>query len=623
MCGIVGKFNFTGEPISPDHIIKMCRTLIHRGPDDEGVYTDDLVGLGIRRLSIIDVAGGHQPLSNEDKTIWIVFNGEIYNYPELNKWLKSKGHSFTTNTDTEAIIHLYEEMGDECVKQLNGMFAFAIWDSRKQKMLLARDRLGKKPLHYMVNNNRLIFSSEIPPILEDPSVERSLDIVALQQYLRLWFVPSPRTMFEGIRKLPPAHFLVCENARIRIERYWDVDFSQKQSLTDTQWGEKILGLLDDAVRIRLMSDVPLGAFLSGGVDSSTVVSLMSRFINQPVKTFSIGFEDINYNELPYARQVARYLGTEHHEEIIKPDAAKILPKLVWHYGEPFGDDSCIPSYYVSKMARQYVTVALSGDGGDENFGGYPRIPHYLSFNPVNSIRGLLIEWLKGIFYQGKQQNSLYQRGFINELAFRVGEILDPMERYTHEWLVWDHGISGLLTPDLVVTNLDHQVLGHLDNMWSRTKEWDPIDRLLYLEIMTYLPDDLQVKFDIASMAASLEVRSPLLDYRLVELAASMPSNLKFRDGESKYLFKKVVGPLLPQMIPNRLKQGFSMPIGNWLRNELRPMVENLLLDPSTKRGIFKDEIIRDMVRRHLSGNFDYGRHLWLLLNFEIWYDTFL
>ena len=628
MCGIVGQVRFDGEPVEEALLRRMGGLLVHRGPDDEGFYVDGPLGLGMRRLSIIDVAGGHQPLANEDGSVWIVCNGEIYNCPELRRELEQKGHRFATRTDVEVIVHLFEEMGERCVARLNGMFAFAIWDARRRRLVLARDRLGKKPLHYAVTHNALTFASEIPPILDDPAIERNVDLLALQQYLRLWYVPGPRTMFEGIRKLPPAHILVCEGGLVRLERYWDLDFSRKLNLSEAEWSERVLELLQDAVRIRLVSDVPLGALLSGGVDSSTVVALMSRLCSQPVKTFSIGFEEEGYNELPYARQVAQHLGTEHHEEIVRPDAAEVLPKLVWHYGEPFGDESSIPTYYVSRLARQHVTVALSGDGGDESFGGYPRLAEYLAFSAARSLRGLAADQVKGILSADRSLVAALDPrrwlAFGRELGFRAREIIDPMERYAHAWTVWQGGLASVLTPEVRAAARDLRALAPLARAWRRTRGWEAMDRLFYLELMTYLPDDLQVKMDIASMAASLEVRAPFLDYRLVELAASMPARLKIDEGQTKVLLRRIVDPLLPPDICRRGKWGFSMPIGRWLAGDLRPMMEDLLLDGTCRgRGFFRPDAVRDLVEAHVAGRRDWGRQLWLLLNFELWLRTFV
>lgn len=625
MCGIVGKVTFGEHRIDDGLIRRMCATITHRGPDDDGFYLTDHVGLGMRRLSIIDVTGGHQPLSNEDGTIWIVYNGEIYNFTELRPELEARGHRFATNTDTEVIVHLYEEMGERCVTQLNGMFAFAIWDEKRQRLLLARDRLGKKPLHYALTANGLVFASEIAAILDDDCVERRLNTVALPQYLRLWYTPGAETMLQGIMRLPPAHVLVCENGKIRRQRYWDVDFSQKLDLSEEEWKARVLALLDDAVRRRLISDVPLGALLSGGIDSSLVVALMSRHSSRPVKTFAIGFDDEAYDELPYARAVAQHLGTEHYDEIVRPDAAAVLPKLIRHYGEPFADESCIPTYYVSRLTRQHVTVALSGDGGDEGFGGYPRIARYAAFDSVSSLRGLMSGQARALVRSPRATafNAQDWRRFGDELAFRMREIVDPVERYANAWTIWKDGVQDILTPAVRSQAAASRTLAALRDPWQRSRGWEVFDRLLYLDIATYLPDDLQVKIDIASMAASLEVRAPFLDYRLVELAASMPASLKFANGQTKVLLRRVAADYLPGGIAQRGKQGFSMPIAAWLRGELRPMMEDLLLDAECRqRGIFEPAVVAYLVRTHLSGQRDFCRHIWPLLIFELWYRLF-
>lgn len=628
MCGIVGKLSLNSMPVEEPLIRRMCASMAHRGPDDEGVYVRGPVGLGMRRLSIIDLAGGHQPISNEDGTIWIVFNGEIYNFQELRAELEGRGHRFATNSDTEAIVHLYEEMGEACVTRLNGMFAFAIWDTRHQRLVLARDRLGQKPLHYALTNDSLLFASELRSILEEPTFERRVNLLALHQYLKLWYVPNPLTMFEGIKKLPPAHVLVYENGQERLERYWDLDYAHKLSLSDGEWAEQVLAILEDAVRIRLISDVPLGAFLSGGIDSSLIVALMSKYSNQPVKTFSIGFDDDDYNELPYARQVAQYLNTEHEDAIVRPDAADVLPKLIWHYGEPFGDESCIPSYYVSQLTRQHVTVALSGDGGDESFGGYPRIPHHLAFSPANALRGLLVGEVKDVLKSQSPLTSALNptrwRDFWQELSYRTKEIMDPMDRYTHNWIVWKNGARQPFTTMAQAAIAGQRVLSPFETVWQRTQSWDPMDRLFYLDMMTYLPDDLQVKMDIASMATSLEVRAPFLDYRLVELAASMPVRLKMDQARTKILLRQIAEPMLPPEIGARGKMGFSMPIHRWLAGDLKPMVEDLLLDTTARqRGFFQPNVVQNLISDHAAGTHDYSRNIWLMLGFELWARTFL
>ena len=627
MCGIVGRVNFDGEPVNEAFVRQMCGLIAHRGPDSEGVHLDGAVGMGVRRLSIIDVAGGQQPMCNEDGSIWIVYNGEIYNFQELAAELEAAGHRFGTRCDTEVVLHLYEQMGERCVTRLNGMFAFAIWDSKQRRLVLGRDRLGKKPIHYAMRPGHFIFGSEIEALLADRTLERRINFTALQQYLSLWYVPSPLTMFEGIFKLPPAHTLVLQDGQVRLERYWDVDYSQKLQLSEPEWMERINALLADAVRIRLMSEVPLGALLSGGIDSAAVVALMAKFSAQPVKTFSIGFTQDSFNELPYARRFAELLGTEHYEEIVEPDAATLLPELVRHYGEPFGDDSCIPTYCVSKMARKHVTVALGGDGGDECFGGYPRLARYMTFSPTHSLRGLVVSNARRVAGSAQPVQALLDggrwHGFWSELKFRSAEIADPVTRYAHEWVVWKNGSGHPLTARAAQA-VGRRPLAPLYAAWEHGRGLEPMDRLLYLELMTYLPDDLQVKIDRASMAASLEVRAPFLDYRLVELSASMPPALKLCGGQTKVLLRKALRGLVPDDILGRSKAGFSVPIKQWLANELRPMVQDLLLSPTfAQRGVFEPAVVKKMLAAETAGKGDYSRHLWLLLNFEIWAREFL
>ncbi|MEM3554392.1 MAG: asparagine synthase (glutamine-hydrolyzing) [Candidatus Micrarchaeaceae archaeon] len=627
MCGIAGQIRLDNAPVDSDLLQEMAHRLQHRGPDDEGFFQDGSLGLAFRRLSIIDLESGHQPIANEDGTIWLVCNGEIYNFVELRDSLLRKGHKFRSRSDVEVIVHLYEETGPRCVESMNGMFAFALWDSRSRRLLLARDRVGKKPLFYYHNPRSLTFASELQALLSDPQIPRHVDPVALAQYLQFWYIPAPRTIFQGVRKLPPASILLCDSNGVQLERYWDLDFAHKETFPENEWAERILDIAQDAVRIRLMSDVPLGALLSGGLDSSTIVALMSRLLSEPVRTFSIGFEEDAYNELPYARQVAICLGTDHREEIVRPNATQVLPMLLRHYGEPFGDDSCIPTYYLAQLARQQVKVALSGDGGDEAFGGYPRLWQYLTFRPGNSLYGLVVEHLKGICGRTRppwaSHNGSLWKDFVRELAFRVEEICRPVHRYAHAWIVWKGGLKNVLSQD-VVAHLREDFLEPWKNILRKTKGWHPLDRLLYLDICTYLPGDLQTKMDIASMAASLEVRSPLLDYRILELTAAMPSAFKQHDRETKILFRRAIRSLLPTEIVQRGKQGFGMPISEWLRGQLRPMVQDMLLsDRGVWRDYFRPATVENMLQEHLAGHRDWGRHLWLLLCFEVWARTFL
>ena len=489
MCGIAGQLRFDDMPVDKTLLSRMTQAQRHRGPDDEGIHQDGPLGLAFCRLSIIDIAGGHQPMSNEENTVWLVCNGEIYNFPEIRDDLIRRGHTFRTRTDAEVIIHLYEEMGTRCVDRLNGMFAFALWDSRRKRLLLARDRIGKKPLFYYHGPHFLSFASELQALLCDHQIPRQVDPVALAQYLQFWYIPAPRTIFQGISKLPPATVLLCEHGQIRQERYWDLNFARKETLSEEEWIERTLEVMRDAVRIRLVSDVPLGVLLSGGLDSSTIAALMNRLANNPVRTFSIGFEEDAYNELPYARQVAAFLGTEHHEEVIRPDAADLLPRLMRHYGEPFGDDSCIPTYHLARLARQEVKVALSGDGGDEAFGGYPRTWQYLAFRPGASLRGLLVEQAKAVFAKARPSwasaDMPLWKGFGHELAFRLREIFRPVQRYAHAWIVWKDGVENLLNPEVAASLRREDFLQPWEDVLRRTQGWDALDRLLYLDISTY------------------------------------------------------------------------------------------------------------------------------------------
>lgn len=623
MCGIVGKLNFNREPIPETLLRRMCAVSLHRGPDDEGIYRDDGIGLGHRRLSIIDVAGGHQPMSNEDGTVWVVFNGEIYNFQELRAELKRKGHFLRTQSDTEVIVHLYEEYGTACLNQLNGMFAFAIWDQRRQRLILARDRLGQKPLHYSLKQDTLTFASEIQPILEDSDVARQLNLVALDQYLSLLYVPTPLTMLEGVMKLPPAHYLLCEGGQVRIERYWQLDFDRKLALPEAELQERLLALLDDATRLRLISEVPLGAFLSGGLDSSLVVALMNRHASQRVKTFSVGFETQQeswLDELPYARLVAQHLDTDHTELICRPELAEVLPDLVWHYGEPFGDNSSVPTYYLCKATRSAVTVALSGDGGDELFAGYAW--HQTHQRPAVSrtLRRLALTARKNLKAPRPPLGTICG-GLLAELQSG----LDPIHRYASKIRYFNR-----LQKSRLYTNEIKSQLGRLHGLEplyqlaASNHYRDPLDRILATDTQLYLPDDILVKVDIASMASSLEVRSPFLDYRVVEFAASLPSSLKLQDGISKRILKRAARDLLPAAILDRPKWGFGLPVHDWMRQDLGKLSSEVLLDRSARsRELFSQDYIQCMLASHESGQQNLGHQLWLLLNFELWSRTFL
>jgi asparagine synthase (glutamine-hydrolysing) len=628
LCGICGKiYHEVDRKVDKELIRKMSSVLRHRGPDDEGVYLKNNVGLAHKRLSIIDLtSAGHQPMSNEDGSVWIVFNGEIYNFLDLRENLQKKGHSFSSLTDTETIIHLYEDKGVECVYDLRGMFAFAIWDENKRRLFLARDRAGKKPLVYAHTNEGLLFASEIKSLLIDPTVKKDIDYSALHHYLTYQYVPSPLTIFAGIKKLPPAHILIYERREIKVKRYWELSYHNKLQLSSVKdYGEGFLEIFQEAVRIRLRSDVPLGAFLSGGIDSSLVVAMMSKLMNQPVKTFSIGFEEADYSELPFARVIARRYETDHHEFIVKPDAIEILPKLIWHYNEPFADSSAIPTFYVSKITRAYVTVALNGDGGDESFAGYERyladkLANYYNFIP-HFFREQMIKKAIDCF-----PHSTNRRSFLRRLKRFIRGISEVPERRYVRWICF---FDNEMKDDLYTSSFKEQI-ENVDSVdltvnWYKLANGETfIDRTLFVDVMSYLPEDLLVKVDIASMAHSLEARSPFLDHKVMEFAASLPSNLKLRGIEAKYLLKHTLSELLPREVLQRKKMGFGVPIDVWFRKDLKEMAYDILLDTRcTERGYFKKEAILKLLDEHVSEQYDHCYRIWALLFLELWHKMFI
>jgi asparagine synthase (glutamine-hydrolysing) len=625
MCGICGKFNYLNQaPVNENLLRDMCSVLQHRGPDDETVYIDGYMGLGHRRLSIIDLEGGQQPMSNEDQTCWVICNGEIYNFKQLRRELQHCGHQFRTRSDTEVILHLYEEQGIACVKQLRGMFAFALWDMRQKRLFLARDRLGQKPLVYTQTKQGLMFASEIKSLLQDPQITPEVDLAALHHYLTYQYVPSPYTIFRGIHKLPPAHTLVCEQGKTTIERYWELRFKYDR-LSEQEYMEESLRLLKEATDLRLVSDVPLGAFLSGGIDSSAVVGTMAQLCSRPVKTFSIGFEEEAFNELEHARVVARHFGTEHQEFIVKTDALEVLPKLIWHYNEPFADPSAIPSYYVAKIARQHVTVALNGDAGDESFAGYERYiaeRQALFYQRIPApIRHGLIEPLSRLLPQTGREQALPDkvRRFICTISSPFAQ------RYLQLICAFNNQQKqAIYSPEMKRLLDNHDSLKRIQQIYDEAPAPDPISSALYVDLMNYLPDDLLVKMDIATMANSLEGRSPFLDHKLMEFTATIPWQLKLKGTTTKYILRKALTKLLPSRILHRKKAGFSVPISNWLRHELRDFAQQTLLDKRcTQRGYFNPESIKKLLEQHLSGHYDHGFRLWTLLNLELWHQTFI
>lgn len=629
MCGICGKISFNNsESIDARLIGRMAGLLKHRGPDDAGIYINEngTVGLGHRRLSVIDLSqAAHQPMSNEDRSVWIVYNGEIYNFQELRGILEKKGHTFCSRTDTEVIIHLYEELGTACVKELRGMFAFCLWDEKRKRMLLARDRLGQKPLNYAIKNAGLVFASEIKSILQEPAVTREVDINALDYYLAYQYVPAPETMFSGIKKLPPAHILVWENGRIKIEKYWSLDLQNKVDMPEEEIGRRLTDLLTEAIKIRLISDVPLGVFLSGGIDSSAIVGLMSRLGGPAIKTFSIGFEEQSFNELKYARKIAKIFSTEHHEYIVKPEALNILPKIIWHFNEPFADSSCIATYYLSKITRQKVTVALSGDGGDESFAGYER---YVA-NKIADLYNLIPQGVRKNIVSlltVLSTESTRKKDFIKRFKrFAKANDFSRESRYASWMTIFDEDLKN----NLYSESLKHRLQGfnfrdYLFNAYKQSHADNFVDATLFVDIMTYLPGDLLVKMDISSMANSLETRSPFLDHKLVEFAASLAPNLKLKGWTTKYILKKALAGILPKEILQRKKSGFGVPIGRWLRQELKNYAYDILLDEkSINRGYFEKETIKSLLDEHVEGKIDHGARIWSLLNLELWHQMFI
>lgn len=630
MCGITGKIYFNDKRVSEQEIHEMNERIKHRGPDDGGIYINPKgnAGLGHRRLSIIDLSPlGHQPMANEDETVWIVFNGEIYNFQSLRPDLEKKGHRFRSKTDTETIIHLYEEYGEECLKYLRGMFAFAIWDEKKQRLFLARDRAGKKPLKYYIGKDFIVFASELKAFIDMPGVPREPDYNAIHHYLTFQYVPHPLTGFKDIKKLPAAHYLTIDLSGTTPKisepvRYWKLDYSKKLNLKEEEWEELILKKLDEAVQLRMISDVPLGAFLSGGVDSSAIVALMARSSSKPIKTFSIGFTEKRFSELPYAREVATRYSTDHHEFIVEPKAIDVLPKLVYHFEEPYADSSALPTFYLSQITRDYVTVALNGDGGDENFAGYPwynvlqlnalyrKMPY--AFRRIGQVG---VEALHKMFLHSLlfRYGSIYGKGSLHEQAYLHSELLAYFceEEKNH---LYNEEFSALFNKK--------STWNFLDQYYAESNNLGAIDSALYTDINTYLADDLLPKVDIASMAVALEARSPLLDHEFMELSAQMPSSLKIKNGEKKYIFKKLLEPLVPNDVMYRKKQGFGIPLNDWFRTSLKEYArENLLSSDAFIGKIFKREKIKNMLKAHEQGSKD-GRRIWLLLTLELWHRKF-
>jgi len=630
MCGIAGfvERHDSTAPLGLDAsgtlVHRMCDAIRHRGPDDEGVWVAEGVGLGMRRLSIIDLSTGHQPIHNEDRSVWIVFNGEIYNYRELRIELEAHGHRFYTATDTETIVHAYEQWGADAIRRLRGMFGLAIWNARDRSLLVARDRIGIKPMHYALVGDRLYFGSEIKSLLEAPDLGRDLDLDALDHYLSFLYTPRDRSIFAQVRKLPPGHLLTWQDGRLSIEQYWQLPADEAYGGSDADAIHDLRAVLVDAVRSHMISDVPLGAFLSGGVDSSTVVGLMAEASSARVKTFSIGFDVPEFDELEHARTVASHFGTDHHEFVVTPDAISILDRLVWHFDEPFADSSAIPTWYVSEMARQHVTVVLSGDGGDELFGGYdrylphPRVVAFDRYSP-RALRRVAAIAASRLPHGTRGKNFLRHVSRDDQ-----GRYLDAIRFFSADEK------DALLTSD-VMAGLDRTAQGaridpesRLARHFERFAALPWPSQMMRFDAETYLPEDVLTKVDRMSMAHSIESRVPLLDNEVIAFASTLPASMKIRDGRRKHVLKEVAATLLPAHILNRRKQGFGVPLGSWFRGNIRELFADTLLSPaSLQRGYFQPAFVRRIVDEHLAGKRDHTLRLWQLVLFERWHQQYV
>ncbi|MBS0446973.1 MAG: asparagine synthase (glutamine-hydrolyzing) [Proteobacteria bacterium] len=624
MCGIHGIHRFDGAPVEPRELSAMGNVTRHRGPDDEGMHIDGACGIAMRRLSIIDLSGGHQPLSNADGTLWLVCNGEIYNYRELRAELIAKGYRFKTGSDSEVLLHLYDAEGDAFVHRLNGMFDFALWDARRKRLLIGRDRIGVKPLYVIQDAKRLAFATEAKALLALPGVRAELDTDVLPSYLHLGYVAAPGCIFKGIRKLPPATLLSVENGHVREWRYWRLPSVIERDAGEREWIDRVRAQLEESVHMQMVSDVPIGAFLSGGVDSSAVVGYMARHSSQPIRTYSIGFEggaaETLYNELPYARKVAELFGTQHREIVVKPDVVSLLPKLMWHMDEPLSDTAFITTYLVSQFAREDVKVILSGVGGDELFGGYRR---YLGGHYAQQLQRLPGWMRRGVAVAAEKLPADRHSGLLNTLRLAKGFIataeLDADERYRSYLQVLDRATAASLLRDPRA-----QAADPLLNAFREAGTQDELNRMFAVDAETQLPDDLLLLTDKMSMAVSLECRVPLLDHQLVELSAAMPAAIKVRGGRLKHVMKESLAGLLPPDILDRKKRGFGTPMGAWLKKELAPLLRTLLAPKTVRaRGLFRQDVIDRLVADHQQSRSDGTDALLSLMNLEVWSRIYL
>ncbi len=626
MCGITGFINKNiDKPQKTREILldKMCKIITHRGPDEQGTIVKGRAALGMRRLSIIDLSGGQQPIFSNDGSKFIVFNGEIYNYRELRKELISLGYKFKTNSDTETIIHAYDEFGTDCVHKLRGMFAFAIWDEKDESLFIARDRVGLKPFFYsLLPNGNFVFGSELKSLSTHGEIKKEIDYSALNAYLTFGYVPEEFCIFRGVEKLQPGHFLIFKDGKVESERYWDFKYKEiSEARSEEELAEELRKKIKEAVKVRLISEVPLGAFLSGGVDSSAVVGMMSQILDKPVKTFSIGFNEDTFSELKYARIAAKHFNTEHHEFIVTPDLVETIDELVWHFDEPFSDPSSMPTYMVSKMARDYVTVVLSGDGGDELFAGYTRYLIDKKRSGLGSLpkalrKGLMQPISEALPHGAKGKNFLYNTS------------LDAIDRYIDSISQF----GKLKKKSLYAENFRASLNGNKNSaeaiyqqIANSISTGNPIDNLLYLDSKTYLPSDILTKVDRMSMATSLEARVPLLDQDLIDFVTqNIPTSLKLKGVETKYIFKKSLEGIVPEEILYREKQGFGVPIGEWINSQLKEKIHDTLIEKKTlERGYFESKYIKLLLDEHSKNRRDHSHPLWVLWMLELWHRKFL
>lgn len=622
MCGIAGfieKGNANATMMDA-RLDAMCKIITHRGPDEQGMTVQGRAALGMRRLSIIDLAGGQQPIFNEDNSMFIVFNGEIYNFLELREDLIKRGYKFKTHSDTETILHAYEEFGENCVDYLRGMFAFAIWNKLDESLFIARDRVGKKPLFYSLINGNFVFGSELKVLLEHGEISRDIDYTALDSYITFGYVPEEFCIFKDVKKLLPGHSLTFKKGKVETRQYWDFNYIKPVEIkSEAEYVEELRVQITEAVKIRMISEVPLGAFLSGGVDSSTIVATMASLSNQPVKTFSIGFNEDSFNELKYARVAAKTFNTEHHEFIVTPDLVEIVDELVWHFDEPFADPSSLPTYMVSKMARDFVTVALSGDGGDELFAGYTRYAIDKKRSGFASLPSFVRKGVQAVSEQlphgAKGRNYLYNAS------------LDSNDRYIDSVSHFNKLRRKSLYSNEFLSKLNGNFAA-AENVFQAFAEsvetGNPIDNLLYLDSKTYLPSDILVKVDRMSMATSLEARGPLLDHKLIEYVVGMPTELKLKGLETKYIFKKAMEGIVPHEILYREKQGFGVPINEWINSQLKDRIRETLSEKKTiERGYFDKKYIETILDEHHRNRRDHSYSLWILLMLELWHREFV